>query len=505
MAQILRKIALAFMFILSLPWLVACYDRSAEYIDDTRQKQVSTGISSSTERRTDEPLDVIARVGDQTISFREINTMINSAAIVGLSMPELGSPERDTVRITLLDKLISANLLYLDAQNKGIDQSDEYQESVNSFRDSILANLYRSKVLVGDIEVNDRDIKNFYNVNISEETELTDELAAGIEATIRKQRLKQRTATMRARLREGHVSVIRVSDLDPADDQVRSEDDVLAELDGVAITWAEVRPALQKSLTMQSVEARISALDNIIDTRLMAQKAKLAGLEQDPLYQARFNEFAKTRLINIHRGALIESWQPSDEAIDAFYDENRERIVTKEMRKVQMLVVNTEAEAEALKKKIEAYEVTFHKAVADHSIIADAEKHLGQIGWVAEGSGFPELDKETFMLTANEIGGPVQSPAGWHLVRILDKRDAVFTDINEAQTRNKTRRLMLDQKLAQYVVDLRKQHHTVEINETMISKLSQQEIDWYQEKLQKARKNPEDVIDQIKQLQKMGS
>ena len=59
--------------------------------------------------------DVIARVGDQAISFNLINTMLNSSAVVGVSVPALGTPERDTSRIVVIDKVISANLLYLDA------------------------------------------------------------------------------------------------------------------------------------------------------------------------------------------------------------------------------------------------------------------------------------------------------------------------------------------------------------------------------------------------------
>ena len=51
--------------------------------------------------------DVVASVGDQPITFSELNTMLNSSAIVGLSIPELGSPQRDQVRLTLLDKVIS--------------------------------------------------------------------------------------------------------------------------------------------------------------------------------------------------------------------------------------------------------------------------------------------------------------------------------------------------------------------------------------------------------------
>ena len=55
--------------------------------------------------------DVIARVGDQKITFHDLNTLLNSSAVVGLSIPALGTPERDTVRIAVLDNFISPTCL----------------------------------------------------------------------------------------------------------------------------------------------------------------------------------------------------------------------------------------------------------------------------------------------------------------------------------------------------------------------------------------------------------
>ena len=100
--------------------LTACSDKPQEPAGQ------STGVTVS-ETATDvlaagEPTDVVARVGDQEITFSEINTMLNSSAVVGVSVPALGTPERDTVRITLLDKIVSANLLYLDALKKEVHQ-----------------------------------------------------------------------------------------------------------------------------------------------------------------------------------------------------------------------------------------------------------------------------------------------------------------------------------------------------------------------------------------------
>jgi parvulin-like peptidyl-prolyl isomerase len=254
--------------------------------------------------------------------------------------------------------------------------------------------------------------------------------------------------------------------------------------------------------TMRSTQARINALEGYIDTLIMAQDAKEAGLAKDPTFRARNAEFSKTRLINLYRDRLLESWEPTEEEIRAYYEANQDRIIVPEVRKVQMLVVKTREEAEELKKKIEANEITFHKAVADHSIIPDAGRTLGQIGWVQEGTGFPELDEVTFFLEAGEIGGPVQAPDGWHLVRVLDQRDARYKNIAAEQTQKHVRKLFLDDKLNDYVVSLREEDFPVEVDEEKLSEMSQQEVDWYQEMLQKAQKTPEEVIEEIKELQK---
>lgn len=482
----------------------ACSGEQTDAIEKSASGQISQedvpaeaeGMSAD----SNEPPGVVARVGDQVITFYQLNTMINSSPIVGLSMPELGSPERDTVRITLLDKLISANLLYLDALQQKVDQDPEYVQVMKGFKNAIIADLYRSKHLVGNIEVSDKEIEEFYNKHVEPGTEFTEEARTGIEAAIRKQRHKDRVASMRERLRKGHKAAINVTDLDPADDHVRSDHDVVGELDGVPITWAEASPHLLRAHTMRSVPMRIEALEKIIDTRIMTQLGREAGLEEDPVFKARFGEFRKTRLINMHRDRLLDAWEPTEQEIRDFYDRNRDRIVVKEVRKVQMLVVKTEEEAKNLKRQMEANEMTFHQAVANHSIMPDAGKTLGQIGWVTEDSGFPELDEVTFLLEAGEISGPVQTPNGWYLVRVLDQRDALHKNIADQNTQKVVRKMLLDEKLDQYVINLRNESFMVEIDEGMLNMLAQQEVDWYQEMLQKAQKSPEEVKKQIERL-----
>lgn len=449
-----------------------------------------------------QPADAIARVEDQFITFSEINTMMNSSAIVGLSMPALGTPERDTVRLTLLDKMISANLIYLDALKKGVDKEPAYRKDIEAFSDSVLASQYRKKVLLGDVKVSDQEVQAFYRESIAPGTEFTDDVRTGIEASLRNRKLKDMSDTIRNRLREGVDVSIDEKELDPDQDEVRGDTDVVATYAGNALLWGEVKGALGTPRNAGSMENRLKALNHIIDERIMKEKARQAGLENDPVYRARVTEYRKTSLITYYRHRLIQEMEPSEAEIKEYYAKHRERIAVKEVRKVQMVVLETQAQAEEVKQKIDSGEITIHQAAAEYSIVPDARQTLGEIGWVKKGSGFPELDTLTFSLGPGELGGPVESPAGWHLVLVLDLRDAALDDISDENTVEATRRLMLDERLDQYVVGLREDNFTVAIFEENLNRLAQQEADWYAKKVETSTVPPEKVKEQIEKLRK---
>ncbi|HFD81372.1 MAG TPA: hypothetical protein ENK05_13415 [Gammaproteobacteria bacterium] len=440
--------------------------------------------------------DVIARVGDQDIHFAQLNTMLNSSAIVGLSVPALGTTERNRVRITLLDKMISANLLYLDALQQGLDRDPQYQDEVARFSEALLASLYRSRYLIGELDVSEQEIQDFYHDSIAPGTELTDAVHMAIEAKLRKQKLAQRQATLRQRLREDVSLEIRDGIMDASLDPQRKDGDVVATIDGEPLLWKEIRPVIEAvdrkqalmedGLGIDTTKDRFEAINRVVDNRILARKARTRGLDRDPLYLGRLSEFRKTRLINLHRKRLLTRFQPDDRQIEEWYAANGERIRTPETRKIQMVVLKTREQAERMKQRIEAGELTIYQAARDHSIDPNAKKTLGEMGWVAKGSGFPALDELTFRLRPDELGGPVESPAGWHLVTVLDVRDARNTDIADAATRKTVRRLLLREALDRYVVDLRRNHFQVSVYDDRLNRLFRQESEWVNRLAEKA-------------------
>ncbi len=457
-----------------------------------------------------EPADVIARVGDQVITFSEINTMLNSAAVVGLSIPALGTPDRDTVRITLLDRMVDANLIYLDALRKGVDQDPQYRRDLQRLTNGMLAELYLRKLL-GDVSVGDEEIEAFFKESVVPGTEFTPDARLQIEAVLRKQKIEARRAEQREQLREGTEITVYQKNFQPGGDDGRGDEVVVAEVGGEKITWGETRGILtavgiaataRDPLAME-VDARLNALQREIDTRLMAQKARAAGLDQDRVYQARLNEYRKTRLINIHRANLARDMQPTDAELEAFFAANRDRISIPEFRKVQMVVLPTEEDAKDIKRRIEAGELTVYEAASRHSIAPDAKKDLGEIGWVQKGKVLPGLQEVVFSLGPGEIGGPVQVGEVWHLMTVQDVRDAQRESLDDEATRKEARRKYIHAKLDEYTVKLRKNDFTVEVYEDRIVQLAQQEADMIRQLTEKARE-PGPVTEQrLKELQEL--
>jgi parvulin-like peptidyl-prolyl isomerase len=124
------------------------------------------------------------------------------------------------------------------------------------------------------------------------------------------------------------------------------------------------------------------------------------------------------------------------------------------------------------------------------------------MGWVSQGTGFKELDDFTFSLEPDVVGGPVESPAGWHLVKVLDVLDARYENIEAAETRKRTLRRYLKEKKDDYVVELRKNRYEVVVYDDELTRRFQKEADMIAELNKKAAQEGSTTEQRQEELQK---
>ncbi len=421
------------------------------------------------------PNDIIAKVGDQTITFSNIEIMINSSDLVGMGIPPPGTPDRNQVRLIILDKVISADLLYLDALKKGMENNPVYQNDVDSFSKSILSSMYQERQGIANIPVTDKEVRSYFKKNMAPGTPFTPQVRVGIESKIRKERFVSKKNDLQKGLRKGIQIAVDSPKLNPDGDASRASGEVVARVDQEKITWGELRRELSDPNKNGSLKARLDALNEIIDDRIAEKKAEAARLDQDPVYLSQMQEFKKVTLVSLYKSKLLAAEEPTDREIREYFEKNKEKVSEPESRKIQMVVLKTRAEADSVKKRIKSGEITMFEAASTYSVDPNAKQTLGELGWVAKGTGFRDLDRLTFSLKPGEVGGPVESPAGWHLVKVEEVREGKYQSINDRETRKRARNMLMREKRDEYVANLRKNVFPVQVYDDVIQRIVKQE------------------------------
>ena len=81
-----------------------------------------------------------------------------------------------------------------------------------------------------------------------------------------------------------------------------------------------------------------------------------------------------------------------------------------------------------------------------------AAAQKGTVGWISHGQTFEEFDKAAYALKVGEVSKPVQSPAGWHIIKCLDRKpidpyDSLRNNIMTFIERRNIREQIIDRKL----------------------------------------------------------
>lgn len=98
---------------------------------------------------------------------------------------------------------------------------------------------------------------------------------------------------------------------------------------------------------------------------------------------------------------------------------------------VSHILVNTEELASELRTDIVNGDQNFEDAAAISSQDSATASNDGQLGWVMEDQLPEELDAVVFEMEEGEISEPIESPFGWHIVKVTDRDEDRPLSINQ--------------------------------------------------------------------------
>jgi peptidyl-prolyl cis-trans isomerase SurA len=97
---------------------------------------------------------------------------------------------------------------------------------------------------------------------------------------------------------------------------------------------------------------------------------------------------------------------------------------------------------EEFKGRIETGQVEFGTLARLHSLDSTGSRG-GDLGWVYPGDTVPDFERAMNALKIGELSGPVQSPFGWHLIQVTERRTE---PASAERTRAQARQALRDRK-----------------------------------------------------------
>ncbi|MCB0421395.1 MAG: SurA N-terminal domain-containing protein [Bdellovibrionales bacterium] len=233
-------------------------------------------------------------------------------------------------------------------------------------------------------------------------------------------------------------------------------------LKNVQMTAGQFESMIRRDLSRQKVrDVLIKALE---PATIALNKDRAA---RNTKVEISFLSFSRSGLLNSLKVSAsdVAQFQASEEGqkkIKGYYESHKSDYVSPEQIKVSHILINADkghadAEKSALKKIKEVRERLqsddFGKVAQSESQDEFSKKNQGDLGWVKRGDMPKEFEQAAFALQKDVISAPVQSDVGYHLIKVVDKKEKVQKELSEVEgeiAQSLVKENLVDQAIARF-------------------------------------------------------
>ncbi|CAM2152315.1 Peptidylprolyl isomerase [Pararobbsia alpina] len=270
-----------------------------------------------------------------------------------------------------------------------------------------------------------------------------------------------------------------------------AQDDVVASVGDASVTGPELTQIL-KNIQPQAraqLAANPKELDVLVHERLAASavinEAKAKGWDKQDKVKGMIDEAVRETIVASYLQSVAEPPAdfPSDQDMQAAYDKNKGAFDVPAAVHVSQIFIAAPASADKAtidqaRSKANDLANQAHAANADFAALAKANSQDqasagkgGDMGFVPSTALVPEIRKATESLKVGEVSKPIQTPTGFHIVKLIETRPASTRSF--AESKEQIRAAMRQQRTQQNAVAYLAKAgggNTVAINEDAVRK-----------------------------------
>lgn len=240
-------------------------------------------------------------------------------------------------------------------------------------------------------------------------------------------------------------------------DSIEREPSAVAQVDRAVLRGDDLRQLIPQELREGITGAEVAEIvDNWVRTELLYQKAIRDGLDQEPAMAHRMADLRRQVLADeMLQREIRARVRVSNEEVQAYYDANRE-IYTKEIH-IQHILLNTPEEAEDVLQRLSSGG-DFKTLAREYSVDASAARG-GDLGFLGKGAMNPAFESVVFQMQDGEVYGPLESGFGYHVIKVVGRRNCAQPVSLEESRDEIVQALLLEKQQTAYdavIAELRK-------------------------------------------------
>ncbi len=218
----------------------------------------------------------------------------------------------------------------------------------------------------------------------------------------------------------------------------------LVRINDVSISLEEFQQMLERQplegkMKLLSGKGTRDFLENyVVPREVLYQESKRKGLDKNKEILAKIEDARRAILIEaLLEEALRGRVEVSEEEIQRYYKENQTLFTEPQEIKIRHIVVNSEPALKEVVTKLSKGE-SFEKLASTYNI-GKFKEDGGNLGYIRRGQlapPFAQFEEAAFSLRKRgEISEVVNTPYGYHIIRLEDMRGSVLKPLNQVKER----------------------------------------------------------------------
>ena len=391
----------------------------------------------------DSSRDVLVKVGANSITSDDVERVLMSSPFTD-NFAVMDEKEQAGIRGNILLRLINLNVLLLEAKALKLDMDEEFLVDLNRHRKSIVYKKHmdelRHKVKVPQTVVDDLVRRMQGNTE-------------ALEAALAQYKVKHYKQLKQSNL----IAIKKQLGLDVFLEKLKKgihDDEVLAKTrDGYILKFQDLNLSNddKKWFYKPDITKRLFdhlEIDLINRVALQSKQQRLSILVA----------FERDRLPSLLLERKEKVWVPDSASARQYLTVHPEIAYQSEQRLLSQIVLASEAAALQVLKQINSG-ASFFVLAQQFSIDPIGRKNAGQLGWLKEGSGMPEIESAVKKLQVGQVSNIIKTSAGYHLVYLMDRKPGVFRRYEEIA--DQVHQAIIQDKLPKYLTKLRKKYPIV--------------------------------------------